>query len=104
MDEKERTEAYDSAARSLGLARDKVTEGADSVQKSASEEVGKLFVLEYKVIEYASTEPAESIEAALAALGAERWDCFHVEQRPDALRFYCKRTPKTFLRYIPRVF
>ena len=68
----------------------------------ASGEVEKLFIFEYKVFDLKKEESTQSIEEELNRLGKERWQCFHVEPLEKDFRFFCKRRPKTYLRYIPR--
>lgn len=70
----------------------------------ATEEIAKLFTFEYKVVELQKGMDSSEIESTLASYGKQRWDCFHVEPTEASLRFYCKRRPKSYLRYIPRVF
>ena len=76
----------------------------DDNKEMAAKELEKLFLFEYKVIELGQKESSERIEAELGALGKDRWDCFHVEPSGSTLRVFCKRAPKTYLRYIPRMF
>jgi hypothetical protein len=78
-------------------SREKLSEGAQ-------QEVEKLFVFEYKVAEVKAELPAADLEAALQALGQERWECFALQQQGAMLRLFCKRRPKTYLRFIPRMF
>ena len=86
----------------------KTIEGLKPVQKDltqqASTEVEKLYIYEYKVAELAKTLSNTDLEKELTALGAERWDCFHVEAIDNNLKVFCKRKPKTYLNYVPRVF
>lgn len=82
-----------------GLAPD-----TSAVQQKTNEEIEKLFRFEYKVEELAKEAPAGEIEASLARLGSDRWDCFHVESTPASLRLFCKRMPRTYLRYLTHVF
>ncbi|MCO6430557.1 MAG: hypothetical protein J5J00_06820 [Deltaproteobacteria bacterium] len=77
---------------------------AEELSESAAREVSKLHSLEYKVFELDKSTDSFEIERKLATLGLERWDCFFVRERFDSLQFFCKRHPKTLLRYLPRVF
>jgi hypothetical protein len=92
---KEMNRAVESVKGSLG------TNELDSL---ASQEVEKLFVFEYNVVELPSGQSTEQLNEQLSELGKERWDCFHVEEKETQIRLFCKRRPKTYLRYIPRVF
>lgn len=78
--------------------------GGNELDSLASQEVEKLFVFEYKVIELESEESIDQLNEQLTELGKERWDCFHIEEQAKKIRLFCKRRPKTYLRYIPRVF
>lgn len=89
---------------SLGVLQSRLNEGRKEVETTTSAELEKLHKLEYKVIDLAGSDSTEELEKQLAELGKERWDCFYVQPIPDKLRFFCKRNPKTFLKYIPRVF
>jgi hypothetical protein len=73
------------------------------LEEKAASEAEKLFSFEYHVAEVAKDASPAEIEKILHELGKERWDCFHVEPRKNSLLFLCKRQPKTYLRYIPRL-
>ncbi|MCB0309623.1 MAG: hypothetical protein KDD42_00225 [Bdellovibrionales bacterium] len=83
---------------------DELTPSSSDVHKLTTAEVEKLFTYEYKTLELSADAGPKEIETKLAELGADRWDCFYAERVNKALLFYCKRRPKTYLRYIPRVF
>lgn len=74
------------------------------VQETTVAELEKLHSLEYKVLEIDGKLATVDLETAFADLGKERWDCFHIEERAESLRVFCKRNPKTYLKYIPRMF
>lgn len=80
---------------------DTVSEGANRVTSSAEEEVQKLFRWEYKVVDIPAEFGATETEAYLMSIGRDRWDCFHIEPRDNKLRAFCKRHPRTPLRYLP---
>lgn len=82
---------------------DQAFSSGQSVSKATTDEIEKLFKVEYKVIEIAHSS-SDTIELKLAQLGSERWECFFIEPINGANRYYFKRSPKTFLRYIPRMF
>jgi hypothetical protein len=86
-------------------AQDAVAPHADAVQTRTKEEVEKLFRWEYKITELPSDLPAVDLEARLAELGADGWECFDLKERPVNLtRVTCKRRPKSalsYLKYIP---
>lgn len=90
--------------KGLEQATEKINQLAPSQQQlkqSTVGEVEKLFSLEYRVIDIDRDVPAAEIEARLAALGRDRWDCFHIEPTAGSLRLFCKRRPQSYLRYIP---
>jgi hypothetical protein len=70
----------------------------------AADEVEKLFTFEYTVKDVPPTEDAISLNSILEEMGRERWNCFHIEEKKEYIRLYCKRRPKTYLRYVPRFF
>lgn len=72
--------------------------------EDTTKEVEKLFTYEYQVLSFERDTKPTAIQESMAGAGAERWDCFHVEERDEDLLVFCKRQPKTMLRYIPRVF
>lgn len=90
--------------QSIRSAKDTVADLTSDGSEMAQGEVEKLFVFEYKVVEFQMDLPASELQESLTLLGRERWDCFHVEPQELSNRFFCKRRPKTYLRYIPRVF
>lgn len=81
----------------------KLEESATGLKENASAEMEKLFRLEYRVVEIKNGSSSE-IEQQLTALGNDRWDCFHAESSRNALLFFCKRAPKTYLRYLLKMF
>lgn len=76
----------------------------ERVQSGTLEELEKLHKLEYRIVEVPFDTASKDIESLLSKLGDDRWDCFHVERRDDNYLVMCKRFPKSYLRYIPRVF
>ena len=92
----------------------KISDAGDSLQKYApdtnevsqmtSEEISKLFSFEYLVKDMDDSLSPSQMGMELQRLGLERWECFNTLQIGSKLRFFCKRHPETYLRYIPRVF
>ena len=76
----------------------------EEIQSMTQEELEKLSAFEYKVEDFNKSMSASDVESALQTLGRDRWECFQVIQVEDNIRVFCKRPPKTYLRYIPRVF
>lgn len=89
-------------ADSLSLKSKKVTE-------SASQEMNKLFSIEYRVVDLLSTLSGEEIQKELNRLGSERWSCGTPQllasqnPAPEKLRFFCNRPSPTYLRYLKSV-
>ena len=88
---------------SISSGFDSVVQNGQQVTKATTQELEKLYNVEYKVVEISHTD-SSAIEAKLATLGQDRWECFFIEPVNGGNRFYFKRSPKTLLRYIPRVF
>ena len=80
-----------------------LTPSSDDVTNLTTEEVAKLFNFEYRVIDLEASLPNSEIELQLSRLGLDRWECFHIEKNGPSLRVFCKRRPKTFLRYMQHV-
>lgn len=72
-------------------------------EEDARGEVEKLYNFEYHIEEFSNELSTVEIEAKLDALGQDRWECFHIEPGEKELRVFCKRRPKTYLRYMLRV-
>ena len=87
----------------------KAIEGALDYSKTGVNELQKVWQVEYDVFTFAGGVSDKELKAELNRLGAERWNCFHVERIPplrpsdgSELRVFCKRTPETPFRYLPR--
>lgn len=76
----------------------------DKIKGLATSEAEKLFQLEYKVYDFTKNSAELNLSEELNKLGKERWDCFHVIDLGEKIQFFCKRTPQSYLRYIPRLF
>lgn len=90
------------ALAEIGKKVDDYAPAAKEVKKSTTAEIEKLFVFEYKVFDLGDDTSLSKIEEQLQKLGEERWECFHIERFETRLSAFCKRRPKTYLRYIPR--
>ena len=109
--EPENQPSIDSIAEELRSTLSKAKEavkglepvGSD-VQNSAKEEVAKLFVFEYRVLNFSKSTPTSEIELEMNKMGKEMWECFDVVPMKDSVQIFCKRRPKTPLRFIPKVF
>lgn len=94
----------DTLNQQLADAQKKVSEITKSTSTMTSEEVEKLFTLEYKVVELPQDMPAPEMEQKLSTLGQQRWECRSVVPNGAKLQIFCSRRPETYLRYIPRMF
>lgn len=106
VDESQFDKITRSVQDSISSATKKISEltpSSNELSSLTTEEIEKLFNFEYKVIELESTLPNSEIEGKLSQLGIDRWECFHVEKNGAFLRIFCKRRPKTFLRYIQHI-
>lgn len=76
--------------------------GPDNSETTATaiDEIEKLSKFEYLIETLPADEPANSLESKLNSLGELRWDCFHVENIKETLHIFCKRRPKSYLRYL----
>ena len=81
----------------------KTLESLGSDKKSttgkAVDEVEKLFRFEYQVFRINRELGTNEIQKRLSELGEKRWDCFHIENLGQEIEVYCKRRPKSYLRY-----
>jgi hypothetical protein len=75
----------------------------EEVSEKASAELEKLFTFEYKVVDFRRDSNSTSIQRALNELGQDRWECFQLIPVDAGIAALCKRRPKTYLRYIPRM-
>jgi len=94
-------------SRTLQSAKEhfeKIAPEREKLERKAQAEAEKLFVFEYHVEEFGRETKTDQIRNKLAELGKNRWDCFHIEPRGNYLLLFCKRQPKTYLKYIPRMF
>lgn len=77
---------------------------ADDLSKQSQAEVEKLFTFEYLSQDFPLELSSEDLQTELQKLGNQRWECFQILIVKDKIRAICKRHPKTYLRYIPKVF
>jgi hypothetical protein len=78
------------------------TTPSQEAQTLAGQEIEKLFAFEYRVQEIPMPSPAAEIEKVMARMGQDRWECFHVESNFEALLLFCKRRPRSYLRFFMR--
>ena len=90
-----------SALDELKEQFERIAPEGKNVTNRATEEVEKLFTVEYNVQTLdAEIDPAE-LNKKLTQLGQDRWDCFSIKPREKSLEIICKRATKTYLRYLP---
>ena len=87
----------DEISKQMGSAYDSARK---EVTSRTEEEIEKLFNFEYKVVEIDRGNSAEQLQDELNKLGQDRWDCFHAETADKTLKMFCKRRPKSYLRYL----
>lgn len=96
-------QGYDSTLEieeSVSKLKSTISDLTKKNEKLAVEEIEKLFIFEYKVASLPSNSTSDVVESNLKLLGKERWECFHVEKTKETIDIYCKRRPKTYLRYM----
>jgi len=81
-----------------------VSDVAPSVRSMTVDQLEKLFIYEYKVIDVDGEASPQRVEAILNAMGQERWVSYSVTPISSGVRIYLKRRPKTYLQYVPRPF
>jgi|GEM_PF-1834566 len=75
---------------------------AEELSDAAVQEVRKLSIIEYKVVDFPIDISRSAIETQLAQLGGERWECLSVVPSNSGFRVFCHRRPESYLRYVPR--
>lgn len=68
----------------------------------AKREFRKLTQFEYQVRSVRPDISAAELQALLAELGKESWDCASPIQRTADFLLVCKRRPESILRYVPQ--
>lgn len=66
----------------------------------ANDELEKLNTFEYLVSELPLSSTTAEISEHLNKLGTDRWDCYQIFKENEYYRFFCRRMPKTYLRYL----
>ena len=89
-------QAYDQVSDAI----DKLKPEADNLQGKATSELEKLFIYEYRVENFPNGLSSQQISNRLNDLGKDRWDCFHIEPHEEGRQVFCKRMPRTVLRYL----
>jgi hypothetical protein len=93
-----------SSVSDIGKTIDSTTkETRENVQQLASQELEKLYKYEYKVVSFQASLSDQELEAQLAELGKDRWNCFHGETVNGSTRLICSRLPVSVLKLVPYI-
>lgn len=72
----------------------------EELEAKTREEIEKLFRWEYKVVDLSPSGTADELEDNLNKLGADGWECFHLQPTDKNLRATCRRRPKSAVAYL----
>ena len=72
----------------------------EDVVEWVKQDIRKIGTWEYKIVLIDDTN-AREVENTLNKLGAERWECFWVEEGKGGKRFYLKKVRRSYLRTVP---
>ena len=95
------TAAGDTSVWARGLyeqARDAGETSAGNAKDWVMNDVQQIGRWQYKTLEIRKTD---DVVAQLNKLGAERWECFWVDQQDETITFYLKKTGRSYLRHLP---
>jgi hypothetical protein len=99
--------ALDALKNGASKVHEVVEPYASPMKDTAVDSMQKVVAIDYKIIEIDSDDPIPAIEARLAALGRERWDCSPMPSNEFVSRFLCKRFPLNFylkaLSFLPKL-
>ncbi len=90
-------------AKAVDKAKDVIGKSKETAGKAADwteDDLRKIGAWEYKVARFEDLSD-EALQEELNELGAERWECYWVEETADGPRFYFKKTKRSYLRYLP---
>lgn len=95
-------EITNKATETFNTTKDRVEKTAPEIVEWTEEDLRKIGAWEYHQFEakFAETSPEQILEK-LNELGADRWECFWVQDIEDGVRFYLKRSKRSYLRYVP---
>ena len=71
------------------LAED-IVESYRQVADLSADEIRRLSAIEYRTV-FVPDRELESVDAVLAEIGLDRWECFHVGEDPGGKTFYFQR-------------
>lgn len=101
------SEVQTEIAQALKEAKQALQELApesDSIERLAKDEAEKLHTIEYQVFDIEDNGDINHLNAILSKIGKLRWECFHIEKEEKHYRCFCKRRPKSYIRYLARRF
>jgi hypothetical protein len=91
-------DAKDSFSKQLGSVTESLS---TSVPAFATDEVKKLFKVEYKVVKIEGGVTTQSLQKTLSELGDDRWECvLHETMVDDSPHLVCKRLPVGYLKLL----
>ena len=105
------SEIYDSGKASSGATADSIRSlyekaretgetSADSAKTWVLDDIQEIGSWQYKTLEVTNSDRAD-IVARLNELGADRWECFWVEEQDGTTTFYFKKAGRSYLRHLP---
>ena len=88
-----------STLSSLAKKVDEVAPSPKDLGSMTSEQINKLFAIEYRILTIEGELAPDKLQSVLSAAGKERWDCYNVQQAKGGTHVFCKRLPLPYLRY-----
>ena len=81
-------------------AREAGETSAASAKNWIEDDIQQIGSWQYKTLEVRQTDSVD-IVPQLNKLGADRWECFWVDQQDDRTTFYLKKAGRSYLRHLP---
>ena len=73
---------------------------ADTVKEWVMDDIQQIDSWQYKTLQVRPADVGDTMND-LNRLGAERWECFWVQENADVTTFYLKRAGRSYLRHLP---
>lgn len=64
------------------------------------EDVKRMGDFEYKIVRIPANDD-QALTAQLNELGSQRWEVYWVQEQGDQIRFFLKRTARTYMKHVP---